>query len=65
MSPIMLLANETELKNLTGLGIALMVGCVGFVLALCGFCFWRLTRSTNITARHHVPLDIDTHDRNA
>lgn len=62
MSSIMLLASETELQNLTGAGAAVMATCIGLVLALCAFCLWRLTRSARTAERHHVPLDIDTHD---
>lgn len=45
----MLLAVGQEVSKLSGSGIALMIGCIGFVLVLCAFCFWRLSRSSNTT----------------
>ena len=64
MSPIMALLSQAELQNLTVAGTVLMFGCVAFVLALCTFCFWRLTRTRQTAEHHHAPLDIDTRDTN-
>ena len=49
--------------RLSGQGIVLMVACIGFVLALCAFCFARLLRQKQPSEHHHAPLDIDTRDR--
>ncbi len=47
MNTILLLAQAIQVQKLSGTGIVLMIACVGFVLALTGFCFRRLTRPTN------------------
>lgn len=60
----MMLVGQAELQNLTVAGAVLMAGCIAFVLALCVFCFWRLTRTPHTAEHHHAPLDIDTHDTN-
>jgi hypothetical protein len=62
MNGITLLAAETELKTLTAAGTALLIGCVGFVLLLCAFCFYRILREPAPSKHHHAPLDIDTRD---
>ncbi len=46
MSHAILLSQAGELNRLTFSGIVVMIGCIGFVLALAGFCFWRLLRKT-------------------
>jgi hypothetical protein len=43
-------------------GVILMTICVGLVLLLCVFCFWRILRESTPSEHHHAPLDIDTHD---
>ncbi len=62
MSHAALLSQAGELNRLSFSGIAVMIGCIGFVLALAGFCFWRLLRETQPSEHHHAPLDIDTRD---
>lgn len=57
-----LLQDSAGLEGLTAGGIALMVGCIGFVLGLTAFCFWRILRESNPSGHHHSPLDIDTGD---
>lgn len=49
MSHVTLLSQAGELNRLSFSGIAVMIGCIGFVLALAGFCFWRLVRDTRDT----------------
>ncbi len=56
------ISQAEEVARLSGQGIALMVACIGFVLALCAFCFTRILREKQPSARHHAPLDIDTRD---
>ena len=56
------LLSQSDLLTLTSSGMTLMVLCVGFVLALCAFCFWHILRDSAPSDRHHAPLDIDTHD---
>lgn len=51
-----------DVERLTTAGVILMTGCVGFVLALGAFCFWRILREKEPREHHHVPLDIDTRD---
>lgn len=62
MTTLFLLAQNTTLQELSPAGTALLVGCVGFVLTLCGFCFYRLMREPTPAEHHHTPLDIDTRD---
>lgn len=50
--------------TLTAGGAIIMTISVGLVLGLAVFCFWRLLREPTPSERHHVPLDIDTHDQN-
>ncbi len=57
-----LIAQAEGVSRLSGQGIVVMVGCIGFVLALCVFCFVRLLREKQPSEHHHAPLDIDTHD---
>ncbi|MBU0638816.1 MAG: hypothetical protein KKB50_08125 [Planctomycetes bacterium] len=51
-----------ELARLSSAGIALMTLCIGLVLLLCAFCFWRILRKPQPSEQHHTPLDIDIHD---
>ena len=51
-----------HVQNLNAGGWAVMIGCVGLVLAMCVFCFRRVMREPSPSERHHAPLDIDTHD---
>lgn len=62
MGDVIVIATVLMQEGLTTGGIAMMVGCMGFVLGLCLFCVVRLLRDTNPAEHHHVPLDIDTHD---
>lgn len=57
-----ILAAGAELTTLTSAGTILLIGCVGFVLLLCGFCFYRILREPAPSEHHHAPLDIDTRD---
>ena len=56
------IAQAEEVARLSGQGIVVMVACIGFVLALCAFCFSRILREKQPSTHHHAPLDIDTHD---
>ena len=44
-------------------GWILMLSSVGFVLALTGYCFWRVLRTPVAKDHMHAPLDIDTHEK--
>lgn len=44
-------------------GWIVLIACVGLVVGLCVFCFYRILREPSPSAHHHAPLDIDTHDR--
>ncbi|HUU98380.1 MAG TPA: hypothetical protein VM487_21820 [Phycisphaerae bacterium] len=59
MSANLLLA---EVQELGTAGVMLMTICVGLVLFLCAFCFWRILREQKPSEHHHAPLDIDTRD---
>lgn len=43
-------------------GWTVMIACITLVLALSGFCFWRVMRGPSRTEHLHGPLDIDTQD---
>ncbi len=60
-----MIATETivEWQPLSPAGWTVMIGCVGLVLGLAGFCFWRVMREPSPSEHLHGPLDIDTHDR--
>ena len=48
---------------MTVAGWVLMLGSVGLILGLAGYCFYRVLR-TPVTKGHlHAPLDIDTHEK--
>jgi len=53
---------EPEL-TLTAGGALIMTVSVLIVLALMGFCFWRLLREPRPSEHHRAPLDIETGDR--
>ncbi len=44
-------------------GWTVMIGCIGLVLTLAGFCFWRVMRSPAPTEHLHGTLDIETEER--
>lgn len=46
---------------MTPAGWIFMLSSIGFVLALVGFCFYRVLRAPR-AGRFHAPLDIDTGD---
>jgi len=52
-----------QAQGLTSSGLVVMIGCIGLVLSLAAFCFYRLFRESNPSEHHHAPLDIDTHDQ--
>lgn len=56
------LALIAEVEGLSTGGWIMMIGCIGSVCTLATFCFYRVLREPNPSARHHAPLDIDTHD---
>lgn len=58
-----LLAAATD-GGLTPAGWVMMVGSIGFVLALSAFCIYRALREPHPEEHMHAPLDIDTHDLN-
>ncbi len=43
-------------------GWIMLIGCIGMVLSLCAFCFWKIMTESKPSEHHHAPLDIDTHD---
>lgn len=47
---------------MTLIGWILMLGSVGFVLALNVFCFWRVAKTSVTSDRLRAPLEIDTHE---
>ncbi len=51
-----------EEGGLTFAGTIIMILSVGLVLGLAGFCMVRILAESRPTERHHMPLDIDTHD---
>ncbi len=60
-----MIATETlvELKPLSPAGWTVMIGCIGLVLGLAGFCFRRVMRGPSPSERLHGPLDIETEER--
>lgn len=44
-------------------GWIFMLGSVGTVLVLAGYCFWKVLATPGSEERLHAPLDIDTRDR--
>lgn len=48
---------------MTGGGWVFMIGSLGFVLGLVGFCFSRVLRKPSAANHMHAPLEIDTQDR--
>ena len=60
---MILCAVLAQSQGLTVGGWTVMLGCVGFVCGLMGFCFYRILREPRPTEHHHAPLDIETHDR--
>ena len=52
----------SEIQGLSPAGWVLMVGCVGIVCTLLGYCYWRVLREPRPSEHHHAPLDIDTGD---
>ena len=58
-------ALPTVLAQAPGLeagGRIMLIGCIGLVLSLCAFCFWKILTEPKPSEHHHTPLDIDTHD---
>lgn len=45
---------------MTFAGWVLMLGSVGFVLVLSGYCFYRVLRAPVTRGHLHAPLDIET-----
>ena len=48
---------------MTPAGWVFMACSLGFVLALVGFCFYRVFATPATTEHLHAPLDIDPQDR--
>jgi hypothetical protein len=44
-------------------GWIFMLLSLGFVLALVGFCFWRVLSKPAAANHMHAPIEIDTHDQ--
>ncbi len=57
-----LLALLAQAPGLNAGGWIMLVGCIGLVLSLCAFCFWKIMTEPKPSEHHHAPLDIDTHD---
>ncbi len=53
---------ESATEELTVSGAVVMLLSIGLVLALSGFCMWRILSEKRAEEHHHVPPDIDTHD---
>ena len=66
MTGLALLLAEVHVHQvrLTAQGALIMAICIGLVLALAGFCMYRILREKRPAEHHHVPLEIDTHDAN-
>lgn len=47
---------------MTFAGWCLMIGSVGSILTLVGWCFYRVLRVPVAKDHLHAPLDIDTHE---
>ena len=60
--PLLAQAAETP-ESLSIGGAAIMTMSVALVLGLNIFCFWRILHERRPAEHHHVPLEIDTHDR--
>ena len=43
-------------------GWTLMLLCIGMVVVLMVFCYYRILREPRPSEHHHAPLDIDTRD---
>ena len=48
---------------MTVAGWILMLGSLGFVLTLTGYCFYRVLRAPVTKDHMHAPLDIETHEK--
>ena len=57
-----LLTVLAQAPGLTAGGWIMLIGCIGLVLSLCAFCFWKILTEQDPSEHHHAPLDIDTHD---
>ena len=53
---------DTPIAQLTVSGAVVMLLSVGLVLALSGFCFWKILTEPQPSEHHHAPLEVDTHD---
>jgi hypothetical protein len=62
MSWILAQAETTGEPGLTAAGAVLMFSSIAVVCGLAVFCIYRILREPAPRDRHHVPLDIDTHD---
>ncbi len=58
----LLAQTESAAEQLTISGAVLMTLSIGMVLALSGYCLWRILSEKRPEKYHHTPLDIDTHD---
>ena len=58
----LLAQTESAAEQLTISGAVLMTLSIGMVLALSGYCLWRILSEKRPEEHHHTPLDIDTHD---
>ena len=56
------LAMLAQHEGLNTAGTIVMVACIGCVISLMGFCYYRVLREPRPSEHHHAPLDIDTHD---
>ncbi len=57
-----IIAAEIGRAGLTPAGWVMMVGSVGVVLSLCGYCAYRALTEPHSEEHMHAPLDIDTQD---
>ena len=66
MTGLALLLAEVHVHQvrLTAQGALIMAICIGLVLALAGFCMYRILREKRPAEHHHVPLEINTRDTN-
>lgn len=55
--------SQAATQGLTAGGTVMMAVCILFVSSLCAYCYWRIFTEKDPGSHHHVPLDIDTHDR--
>ncbi len=58
----LLAQTESAAEQLTITGALLMTLSVGMVLALSGYCLWRILSEKRPEEHHHTPLDNDTRD---